>query len=84
MKIEGNVVTFSTGKVVSVNFGVIGIGTDLIVSAGYDNGLYFRGDSLGDDGESDSLTNEEAIELGKYMIDLWNKFVNEHINEIKK
>jgi len=78
MKIEGDVVIFSTGKVVSVNCGIIGISPDLSVSAGYDNGLYFRGDSFGDDGESDSLTNKEAIELGQYMIDLWNEFVNQH------
>lgn len=73
MKIEGDDVIFSTGKVKDANCGIIGISPSLGVSSGYDDGFFYKRE----DGEyrpDDYLTKEEQIELADYMIGLWSQF----------
>jgi hypothetical protein len=80
MKIEGDQVTFSTGKKVYVNCGIIGLSPDLDVSAGYDNGWFSPTDGWHDeDGIVDPqsrhyLTPAEQAELADYMLEQWQKF----------
>lgn len=69
MKIKHNEITFSSGKKIYVNNGIVGISPDLKVYEGYDGGLFdmsytFEGD----------ITNAEAIELANFMISQWKKF----------
>jgi len=71
MKIDGDKVTFSTGKERIANCGIIGISErHLEVTDGYDSG--FHNDDWYDDEQK--LTKEEQIELADYMIGVWNKF----------
>jgi hypothetical protein len=72
MKIEGDTVTFSTGRVVDVNRGIIGIDDELGVTAGYDNGWFYEGYTEPDDNYY--LTPAERIELADYMILQWQRF----------
>lgn len=69
MKIEGDWVEFSTGRVSYANFGVIGLGDDLTVSHGADGG-FWAPDYEGED----ALTPEERVELADYMIERWTAF----------
>ena len=68
MKVKGDDIIFSTGKVVYANNGLIGLSEpDELgweVSEGYDGKIY-----------CDDLTKEENIEMANYMIDLWCKFL---------
>ena len=82
MRIEGDKIIFSTGKIKYANNGIVGLsGVSLITNEwdifdGYD-GILFNGDPHHNDHieiEDDDLTNNELIELADYMIDLWKKF----------
>jgi hypothetical protein len=68
MKIDGNYVTFSSGKVLSANQGIIGIDPDLDVSEGYDGGFDIA------DTYRETLTKPERRELADYMIALWQRY----------
>jgi hypothetical protein len=70
MEVNGDIVTFSTGTKVYANLGLIGIGSDLYVSEGYDGWVPAWPTRPGDK----SLTKEERQELADYMIALWTKF----------
>ncbi len=84
MKIEGDQVTFSTGKQVYVNCGIIGLSPDLDVSAGYDNGWFspswfsptagYDEDDVADPQSPRYLTRLEQVELADYMLDQWRAF----------
>lgn len=73
MKIEGDNVIFSTGKVRSVNGGIIGLSPDLDITGGYDDGFYSK-DMEDFYEDSEKLTKEELIEIADYMIKQWQKF----------
>ena len=68
MKIEGDKVTFSTGKVKSANGGVIGLKPDGSVTEGAFYSSKF--DVV--------LTDAECVELADYMINAWMKFKDQH------
>ena len=74
MKIEGDNVIFSTGKVKSANCGIIGIGHGHSVSEGYDGGFFEPKDEGEDDEYYEGLTKEEQVELAEYMIKRWEDF----------
>jgi len=61
MKIEGDDVIFSNGKVKYANCGIIGISPDGNVTEGYDGGFTI-------------MTDEERVELADYMINTWQEF----------
>lgn len=65
LKIDGNTVTFSSGRKVYANNGIIGLSPDLRVSEGYDGGF------------DEDLTLYERVELGKYMVDKWMQFMGQ-------
>ena len=73
MKIDGDEVIFSTGKVRYANNGIIGLGPDLEVSEGYDGGFWSAHESEYKD-EADILTPAERVELADYMIERWQAF----------
>jgi hypothetical protein len=70
MEINRDTVTFSTGKTMYANRGIIGLASDLRVTEGYDGGFPAWPDGWRDD----CLTKEERQELADYMIALWQKF----------
>lgn len=72
MQIQGSEVLFSTGKEMYANAGVIGIGPDLDVSGGWDQGFCSQDGYCEEYDES--LTRKERIELAEYMIGLWIEF----------
>ncbi len=80
MKIEGDTVTFSTGRTVYVNCGIVGLGPDLNVTAGYDNGWFdpsgeqYDEDDMHDPQSHRYLTLAERAELADYMIQQWMRF----------
>lgn len=69
MKIEGDNVIFSTGRVVYANYGVIGLfpkdESGWTVMEGWDGTLCEF---------SDKLTQDELVELADHMIALWQDF----------
>lgn len=80
MKINGDEVTFSTGRRVYVNCGIVGLGPDLRVSAGYDNpwfdpsGEQYDEDDVQNPQSARYLTLAERTELADYMIQQWMRF----------
>ncbi len=68
MKIEGDDLVFSTGKRVYANNGIIGLGPDLDISGGYDQGIYYP------DANCEDLSKQELIELADHMITKWQEF----------
>jgi hypothetical protein len=70
MKVDGDYVFFSSGKVCYANNGIIGLSESdeygWHVSEGYDGSI-----NVG------QFTKAEKIELSDYMINLWQKFKNE-------
>jgi hypothetical protein len=78
----------STGKVIYVYNGVLGIDNDFSVYGGYDDALDntpFRRSLLGgenphlnvDEERKSWLTQEERIELAQHAIDLWKRYLEE-------
>lgn len=60
--------TLSTGKTISANCGILGInilGNDLCIHDGYDGSA--RG--------KDNLTLQERVEVGEYIIRLWEMWI---------
>lgn len=55
-------VTFSSGRAIKPNLGIVGIGPDGDVTEGYDNGLMLE------------LTADERCELADLMITRWTAF----------
>ena len=70
MKIEGDNVIFSTGKIIYANLGVIGLSPKdecvWRVREGYDGTLC--------EFSKTKLTQHELVELADYMITLWQEF----------
>ena len=76
MKIsEEDYFEFDTGKRVYAYRNKIGLGPDLSVTGGYDDGFYGEGWDYSD--ETHGLTVAEHIELADYMIEQWTKYKNE-------
>ena len=71
MKIIGDDVIFSTGKVRYSNNGIIGLSPDGDVTEGYDGGFWSRDES---EFRDDTLTPAERVELADYMIERWKTF----------
>ncbi len=75
MRVEGDNVVFSTGRKVYVNCGIIGLGPDLRVTAGYDNGWFdpsgeqYDEDDMQNPQSSRYLTLTERAELADFMIE---------------
>ena len=67
MKINGDDVIFSTGRLAYANNGIIGIGPNMTIYDGYD-GIFCL------DMESGDFTSTELVELADYMIEQWTKF----------
>lgn len=66
MRIEHDMIIFSTGKKMYVNCGIIGIGEDdvrFVVSGGYDAGI-----------DEEQLILEERLELADYMCGIWQRW----------
>lgn len=53
-----------SGRVVTANCGIIGIGPMGSVYDGYDGGM----------GDSDAFTTPERVELADYMIERWTRY----------
>ena len=64
MIIENDTVTFSTGRQVYANGGIIGLAPNLEVTEGYDGDIAFE-----------QFSSEECIELAEYMIGQWQRFL---------
>lgn len=73
MKFEHGRATFSSGKTRAFNQGIVGLGPDDTVSAGFDN--YVWDVESGDANASDDpLTPDDLIELADFMIAQWSAF----------
>ena len=78
MELKINGLHISTGKVIDPYQGFIGLNDKGQVSGGYD--CYYTTQKEVDENGGEEvglvpdLTNEEAIELADYMIELWTKF----------
>lgn len=70
MTIDGNIITFSTGKKESVNLGIIGLDPKLNLTEGYDSELWAREY----DEEFEEFTREELVEIADHMLERWQKF----------
>jgi len=80
MKIEGDKITWSTGRVEEgVNRGAVGINSGLEVSSGFDSGFDF----LFPVEEDDALTEDERDELADYIIELWEQFKLVPLSQIR-
>lgn len=62
--------TFSSGRGLYANCGIIGIAPDLQLSEGYDGPINWPPHEL----DSNPLTAEDMIELADMMIERWQKF----------
>lgn len=70
MEIKGDQVIFSTGRVLTANGGVIGLGSSAQCALeGWDGQL--EPDPFYDE---EALSESERHELADYMIDLWTKY----------
>lgn len=81
MRVEGNSLLFSSGKVVYANNGIVGLGS----GAGYYYGKVFEGydgaireSQAAEDPDGDGLTNAECRELADYMIAEWSRYKETH------
>jgi len=76
MIFKGSQCILSSGKILYVNGGILGMSEDLELSQGYD-GLV-ENEPLGkvffEDSEAAPLTADERAEIADYMIDLWQKW----------
>ena len=69
MKIDGDNIIFTSGKSISCNCGIIGIGPNLDVSEGYDGGFTEPDNEFCPD-----FSEADAVELADYAISLWTKY----------
>jgi len=74
MKIEGDMVVFSSGRTRGASCGIIGLAPNMEVSEGYDGGFYSGADGEDWKDEGDELTKQDLVELADYMIEQWGKF----------
>lgn len=70
MTLNGDTITFSTGKETYANCGIIGLSPKLSISEGYDSGLWTREY----DEEFEEFTREELTEIADHMIERWQNF----------
>lgn len=76
MTVQGDRVTFSSGKEFRANRGIVGLAPDsAAVYDGYDGTF-----ACGEDGQT-SLSLDECKELAEYMTDLWSKWLSQRIEE---
>jgi hypothetical protein len=68
MKVEGDTVTFSSGKTRYAHAGIIGLGDGVEVSEGYDGGLWCNYEN---EYRDDPLSKEDLQELADFMIERW-------------
>jgi hypothetical protein len=69
MIIEGDEITFSSGRTAYANCGIVGIGPELNISHGYDGDIDWPPLPV-----ADALTTEDMRELADHMIATWKKF----------
>ena len=62
MKVDGDDLIFSTGKVIYANNGIVGISPNGEITEGYDGAI------------NATLTSEEKQELADYAIEQWTKW----------
>lgn len=79
MKINGDTITFSSGRTAYATNGIVGLsaprgGDEWLVSEGYDGGIW---SGLEEEGRDDGLSKEDLRELAEYMIALWGRFLEE-------
>lgn len=68
-------IVFKSGRSITPNCGIVGIGPELGVSEGYDNGMDWPPIEWGDGvKEEDALTADDMRELADLMIDRWQRF----------
>ena len=70
MKIEGDTITFSSGRTAYANNGIVGLGPKMSVTEGYDGGIGWP--PLEPD--EDSLTADDMGELADHMVAEWTRF----------
>lgn len=65
-----------SGKIVSANCGIIGIGPNLNLSGGYDDGIPCVSNSWHDEKDpfSETLSKAEVVDLADIMIARWQAF----------
>lgn len=77
MKIEGDCITFSSGRTRYANCGIVGLSPDLSVSEGYDGGIWSV-DELDLDfnwrDKEEHLTADDLQELANFMMSRWQEF----------
>lgn len=71
MKIDGDTITFSSGRTTYANCGIVGLSDRLTVSQGSDGGI---GWPPYDAGDHDDLTAADMVELADHMIEQWGRF----------
>jgi len=74
MKIEGDKITFTSGREKYANKGIIGLSPEGNVSEGYDGGLWHPDSHR-------PITPTDRIELGTYMMSRWTEFTLKAIKE---
>jgi len=82
LKFDSETLTFSTGKTINVNLGIIGLSVTGEVHEGSDGPLFIPNGTwcaL----QRYYLTTEERMELGEYMFNRWYAFFNEAYHEMK-
>ena len=60
-------ITLSSGRTVHCVFGILGLMTDLTLTAGYDDVVHTRD-------EEDEWTTEERVEVADMMINRWKRW----------
>jgi hypothetical protein len=74
MEVNGETFTFSSGKEIAANKGIVGINPDLEIYDGYDGQIEVFAYSFEKDSMEPTLTPEEALELSRFMVELWQGF----------
>lgn len=76
MKEVGNMLVADDGTTYYANCGIVGIGSELQVSQGYDGGFNYEGWDFTD---GHPIKPEHRRELAEYMIGLWTRFRDEQL-----
>lgn len=75
MKIDGDTITFSSGRTTYANYGIIGISPDLSLFGGYDGSIDWPvPDWWQPEAKVGKLTSDDMRELADHMIATWTKF----------
>lgn len=72
MKIERSLITFTSGRTIKANDGIVGLAPDLSISGGYDTRIGWP--TWLDPDEDGYVTAEDMRELADHMIEQWTRF----------